>query len=367
MAETLDSLRAQIDALDGEIQRLINQRASLAKQVAEAKQTPDGASRTAGEQSIEYYRPAREAQVLRRVMERNQGPLSAESMARLFREIMSACLALEQTLTIAYLGPAGTFTQAAALKQFGHAVTCVPLTSIDAVFREVAGGAAHFGVVPIENSTEGVIDYTLDMFLRSSLCICGEVELRVHHNLLSNATDLASIRKVYTHQQSLAQCRHWLDTHMPQVERMAVSSNAEAARRAALEPDAAAIASDIAAEIYGLMIHYKNIEDEPDNTTRFIVIGGSRVPPSGKDKTSLLMSTVNQPGSLYRLLQPFAEHNISMSRIESRPSRVSLWHYVFFVDIDGHIADENVAKAIQAVEREAAMLKVLGSYPKAVL
>jgi len=356
----LDQLRQKIDAVDKEIQDLINQRGKLAQQVASAKLSEDA--------NAEFYRPSREAQVLQNVMQRNQGPISNEDMGRLFREIMSICLALEQKLNIAYLGPAGTFTQQAALKHFGHAVDCTPLTSIDAVFREVAAKGAHFGVVPIENSTEGVIDYTLDMFLRSPLQICGEVELRVHHNLLSRHQSVADIKRVYTHQQSLAQCREWLNQNLANAERLAVSSNAEGARRAAEEAGSAAIAGEIAAELYQLNILHKNIEDEPDNTTRFIVIGPPcSVPASGIDKTSLLVSTGNNPGALYRLLKPFSDFDISMTRIESRPSRALRWDYVFFIDIEGHIDNPRVADAVETMRNNAAMLKILGSYPKAAL
>jgi chorismate mutase/prephenate dehydratase len=301
------------------------------------------------------------------ILARNQGPLSGEEMARLFREIMSACLALEQPLRIAYLGPEGTFTQAAALKHFGHSVQTDSHYSIDEVFREVEAGASQYGVVPVENSTEGVITHTLDMFLNSPLKITGEVQLRIHHNLLSTLEALSAVRRVYSHQQSLAQCRGWLDEHLAGVERVAVSSNAEAARLAAQDKEAAAIASRAAADIYGLRVLVANIEDEPDNTTRFIVIGREQVPPSGKDKTSLLLSATNKPGALHQLLSPFAQHGISMTRIESRPSRRGVWEYVFFVDIEGHAADARVAQALDELRNEAAMLKVLGSYPRAIL
>ena len=356
---TLEDLRQHIDAVDEVIQDLINKRGELAQQVASAKLSQD--------ENAEFYRPSREAQVLQNVMQRNRGPISNEDMGRLFREIMSLCLSLEQKLNIAYLGPAGTFTQQAALKHFGHAVDCTPLPSIDTVFREVVSKTAHFGVVPIENSSEGVVDYTLDMFLRSPLKICGEVELRVHHNLLSRHQAVADIKRLYTHQQSLAQCREWLNNNLPNVERLAVSSNAEGARRASTEDGSAAIAGEIAAELYQLNILHKNIEDEPDNTTRFIVVGPCSVPASGNDKTSLLVSTGNNPGALYRLLKPFSDFNISMTRIESRPSRALRWDYVFFIDIDGHVDDPVVAEALDTLRKNAAMLKVLGSYPKALL
>jgi chorismate mutase/prephenate dehydratase len=359
MSDKLADIRKRIDALDEELQRLIGERAQLAKQVAEIKLKHGD--------DVQFYRPEREAEILRKVLERNDGTLPGEEMARLFREIMSACLALEHPLNIAFLGPEGTFTQAAALKHFGHSVQTVPMAAIDEIFREVESGAAQYGVVPVENSTEGVINHTLDMFLQSSLTICGEVELRIHHHLLAAKQDRSKINKLYSHQQSLAQCREWLDAHMSGVERISVSSNAEAARRAKAEQNVAAIAGEVAAEIYGLQVIEANIEDNPDNTTRFLIIGKQSVNPSGDDKTSLLVSAPNKPGSLHRLLKPFADNDVSMTRIESRPSRLANWEYVFFIDINGHVKDEKVAHCLDTVRSDASMFKVLGSYPKAVL
>jgi chorismate mutase/prephenate dehydratase len=355
----LNSIRQRIDAVDDQIQKLLNERASLAQEVARVKLA-------AGEAAV-FYRPEREAQILRRVKESNPGPLGSEEMARLFREIISACLALEQPMKIAFLGPAGTFTQAAAFKHFGHSVTTVPFGAIDEVFREVEAGSTDYGVVPVENSTEGVINHTLDLLLSSPLKICGEVELRIHQNLMSRAGGLAAIKRVYSHSQSLAQCREWLDTHLPAAERIVASSNAEAARIAVEEAGAAAVAGETAAELYGLTILQRNIEDQPDNTTRFLVLGKEGVPPSGRDKTSLLVSTRNKPGALFQLLDPLAKHGISMTRIESRPSRQGMWEYVFFLDIEGHGQEERVAKALSELEQEASLFKILGSYPKAVL
>jgi len=360
--QQLEDIRQRIDALDQELQTLINERARCAQAVAHIKER----SGTGGK--VFFYRPEREAQVLRRILDRNAGPLSAEEMARLFREIMSACLALEQPMKIAFLGPEGTFTQAAALKHFGHSVISVPLGAIDEVFREVESGNAHYGVVPVENSTEGVVNHTLDTFMNSPLQICGEVEQRIHHHLLSREPDIDRIRRVYSHQQSLAQCREWLDAHLPRVERIDVSSNAEAARRAAVEEGGvAAIAGDLAAERYELPALVRNIEDEPDNTTRFLIIGKQSPGPSGKDKTSLLISAPNKPGALYRLLDPLFRHQISMTRIESRPSRRGMWDYVFFIDILGHAEDARVAKALGELDEVSTLLKVLGSYPMAVM
>ncbi|NOX91053.1 MAG: prephenate dehydratase [Gammaproteobacteria bacterium] len=359
MADKLNNIRQEIDLLDEKIQELISERARFAQKVAQVKQIQ-------GVDAV-YYRPEREAEVLREVLARNKGPLSGEDMARLFREIMSACLALEQPLRVAFLGPEGTFTQAAALKHFGQSVYTVPMMSIGEVFREVESAAVNYGVVPVENSTEGVINHTLDMFMQSSLIICGEVDLRVHHYLLGKNQDRSSLKRIYSHQQSLAQCREWLDVHLPGVERVSVSSNATAAQRAAAEEQVAAIASDIAADIYGLETLEANIEDNPDNTTRFLIVGRQPVSPSGDDKTSLLVSTPNKPGALHQLLKPFAENAISMSRIESRPSRLANWEYVFFIDINGHVEDEKVTRCLNALREKTAMLKVLGSYPRAVL
>ncbi len=356
---TLEQLRERIDALDVEIQALLNERAACAWQVAEAKREEDP--------DTVFYRPEREAEVLRLVRERNKGPLPDDEVTRLFREIMSACLALEQPMTIAYLGPEGTFTQAAALKHFGHSVQLKPLSAIDEIFREVEAGSADFGVVPVENSTEGAVNHTLDMFIRSPLKICGEVELRIHHQLLAGGDDIRQVRVVRAHQQSLAQCREWLDANLPGVERVAVNSNAEAAMQAGEDSTVAAIASDAAAETYGLKILAENIEDDPNNTTRFLVIGDRSVGPGGNDITSLMVTVHNEAGALYSLLEPVSRHGVSMTKIESRPSRQSKWDYVFFVDVDGHCEDENVAAALSELESRASMLKVLGSYPKCEL
>lgn len=357
--QQLGEIRERIDALDSQIQALLNKRAAAAQEVARIK--------VASDPDAVFYRPEREAQVLRAVKERNAGPLGGEAMARLFREIMSECLALELPLRVAFLGPEGTFTQAAALKHFGHAVATVPLAAISDVFQEVESGSCHYGVVPVENSSEGVVSHTLDMFLNSPLQICGEVTLRIHHNLLGRSADLSQLTRVYSHQQSLAQCRAWLDRHLPNVERIAVGSNAEAARLAREKPDTAAIAGTAAAELYQLDVLLPNIEDEPGNTTRFLVIGQQAVPPSGDDKTSLLLSTRNEAGGLHRLLEPLAKHGISMSRIESRPSRRGNWDYVFFVDINGHREESDVAAALATLKAQSGMYKELGSYPQAVL
>jgi chorismate mutase/prephenate dehydratase len=354
----LDELRKRIDALDEQIQRLINERAACAREVADVKLAQ-------GEDS-HFYRPEREVAILRRVSERNTGPMPDEEMVRLFREIMSACLALEKQLTIAYLGPEGTFTQAAALKQFGHSVDTLPLDGIDDVFREVEAGTADYGVVPVENSTEGVVRHTLDLFQLSRLHICGEVQLRIHHHLLVSDPD-TDIRQVLAHQQALAQCRSWLEVNLPHAEHVAVASNAEAARLVSKQPGSAAIASENAAELYGLTVKTRNIEDEPDNTTRFLVIGKQAAQRSGNDLTSLLISIRNKPGMLYTMLEHIARHGVSMTRIESRPSRKGVWDYVFFIDVEGHREDAPVAAVLEALEKDAFAVKVLGSYPRAVI
>ena len=361
-SEALGKLRDEIDQIDRDIQRLLNKRAACAQQVAEVKQA------AAGGEQVQYYRPEREAQVLRSVMERNEGPLPDEDMARLFREVMSCCLALERPLEVAYLGPEGTFTHAAALKHFGHFVKSQPLAAIDEVFREVESGQVNYGVVPIENSTEGMVNHTLDSFVDSPLFISGEVKLRIHHNLLSSSVEsLDGVKRVYAHSQALAQCRKWLDSHCPQVERVAVSSNGEAARLASSETGVAAIASEMAAELYSLNALAKNIEDHPDNTTRFLIIGSEVVPASGQDKTSIMVSVKNKPGALYHVLEPFHRHDVSMTRLESRPSNSGTWAYVFYIDFEGHFDDDKVQAVIAEISPEAVEIKHLGSYPVGVL
>lgn len=356
---SLGALRERIDDLDKRILALISDRARVAQQIARVKREQDP--------NAVFYRPEREARVLRGILEKNGGPLNDEEMARLFREIMSACLALEEPLDIAFLGPEGTFTQEAALKHFGHSVKTTPLNSIDEVFREVESGATQYGVVPVENSTEGVVNHTLDMFLQSSLKISGEVELRIHHHLMCAREDMTSIRRVYSHQMSLAQCREWLDANLPQAERVSISSNAEAARRVADTPEFAAIAGDAAAEKYDLKVLRSNIEDHPNNTTRFLIIGRPTVAPSGNDKTTVLVSARNKPGSLHALLEPLSRHGVSMTRIESRPSHCVNWEYVFFLDMEGHAEEANVGEALAELRREADLFTILGSYPRAVL
>ena len=364
--QDITRIRGRIDHVDRELHALLNERARLARAV--------GISKSRAGKLVDFYRPEREAEVLRLVLERNaaarsQGALRDEEVVRLFREIMSACLAQEEPLKVGFLGPEGTFSQTAVHKHFGHSVRALPLASIDEVFHEVEAGNADFGVVPIENSTEGSVNHTLDRFLVSPLQICGEVELRIHQNLMGNLGSLRDVKRVCSHPQSLAQCRQWLNEHLPNAERIPEASNAEAARRARDERGTAAIAGVTAAEVYGLRILANEIEDRPDNTTRFLVIGRRTFGPSGKDRTTLLLSAgdTEAPGALYRLLEPLARNKISLTRIESRPSQRRKWDYVFFIDLDGHVEDAPVKRALAKLKTRASLYRVLGSYPKAVL
>ena len=366
VAPGLEEMRQKIDAVDAQIQALISERARYAKQVGIVK---NGGAEVAVGKTVNYYRPEREAQVLRGVLKRNEGPLKDEEIVRLFREIMSACLAQEEPLKVGYLGPEGTFTQSAVFKHFGHSARALPLATIEEVFHEVEAGSADFGVVPIENSSEGTVNHTLDMFITSPLKICGEVELRIRQHLMGKMDSLDKIVRIASHPQSLAQCRAWLREYLPHAELEVASSNAEGARRARDEVGTAAIAGDAAAEVYGLNKLFADIEDRPDNTTRFFVIGRKLFPPSGDDRTSLLLSTADteDAGALHKLLKPLADDNVNMTRIESRPSHRRKWHYVFFIDVDGHVEDERVARALSRLEKDAQLFRVLGSYPKAVL
>lgn len=351
--DEIGKLRAEIDALDDELLRLLNRRAAAAGRIGELK---------GGAQA---YRPERESEILRRVGRGNPGPLPAERAAAVFREIISACRAMEATIRVAYLGPEGTFSEMALRKQFGQAVTAEPCASIDEVFRAVECGGAEFAVVPVENSAEGAVGRTLDLLLKTPLKICAEIALRVHQNLMRRGAGLDGVRRVYSHAQSLAQCHAWLAQHLPLAERVPVSSNAEAARLAAREPDACAIGAEIAAERYGLVVIAPNIEDDPNNRTRFLVLGQLAPEATGSDATSLVMSAPNRPGAVHALLTPFAKHGVSMSRLESRPMRVGQWEYYFFVDLEGHRSDPPVAASLAELEKLAPFLKILGSYPVA--
>lgn len=352
--DELLNLRKNIDRLDEEILVRLAERACNAQRIGEIKQG-------------NLYRPEREAQVLRRLGEANPGPLPDQAVQRIFREIMSACLALERPLRVAYLGPAGTFSESASRKHFGAAPTFVPLATVDEVFRAVESDNADYGVVPVENSTEGAVGGTLDLLLDNPLQICGEVKLRIHQHLLSKAEGIGAAKRLYSHAQSLAQCHEWLNRSLPAVSRVPVSSNAEAARLAAEDPESCAIAGEAAAELYGLNVLAANIEDVSNNTTRFLVIAHHDAEPSGRDKTSVVCSAANRPGAMHALLAPLAQHGVSMTKLESRPARGGLWEYVFYIDIEGHREDANVAAALKGLNERAGFVKVIGSYPLAVI
>ncbi len=355
----LAQVRAQIDGIDLQIQQLIAERANWAHQVGRAKGKLAAA--------VDYYRPEREAQVLRRVVDRNDGPLADDVLVRLFREVMSACLAQQEPLKIGYLGPEGTFSQQAVYKHFGHSAHGLPLGSIEEVFQEVANGSADFGVVPVENSGQGTIQVTLDLFLTSPLRICGEVELRVHQYLLSRSGRLEDVERIFGHPQALAQAGGWLRTNLPGVEKIPTSSNAEGARRARNADDSAAIAGESAAVVYGLRKIAGPIEDRSDNTTRFLVIGRQAFPPSGNDRTSLLVFIRDRPGALYGVLEPLARRGISMNRIESRPEHGHKWQYAFFIDVAGHCEESPLKDALAEINAAGDEVRVLGSYPVAIL
>ena len=355
MSDDIDKLRREIDGVDDELLKLINKRAALAGRVGALKQ------------GAPAYRPERETEILRRIADSNPGPLAAERVTAVFREVISACRGLEEAIRVIYLGPEGTFSEQAVRQHFGRAVEALPAASVDEAFRRCEARAVQFTVVPVENSTEGVVGRTLDLLLSTPLRICAEIELRVQQNLLAKGT-LKELRRVYSHAQSLGQCDAWLAQHLPGVERVPLASNAEAAQRAANEPGTAAIAGEAAAERYGLTVLARSIEDTPNNTTRFLVLGELDPAPTGKDRTSLVLSAENKPGAVHALLTPLAEHRVSMTRIESRParSRSALWEYVFFIDVEGHQKDAPVAKALAKLRTAAPFLKVLGSYPVAV-
>ena len=369
MSDILKQHRDQIDAIDEQLLKLVNERAKHAREIGNLK---NGGP---------IYRPEREAQVLRRLMEHNGGPLSGEAVTAIFRAVMSNCRALEKELSVAFLGPLGTFSEEAANKQFGGLSAPVQCGSIDEVFRMVESGAVDYGVVPVENSTEGAVGRTLDLLMATNLNICGEIKLPVHHNLVSNVDDISKIKTVYAHSQSLSQCHEWLNINLPKVNREAVASNAEPAKLVSESDsaiydstmqnstghDSAAIASSRAAELFNLNILATNIEDDPKNTTRFLVLSAHDVAASGKDKTSLVIAAQNVPGAVVALLEPLAQHKVSMTKLESRPSKIGMWEYVFFVDIEGHHQDANVASALAELQQRASFLKVLGSYPVAVI
>jgi len=351
--DKLQPLREQIDAIDKQLLDLLNRRARLAQEVGHVK----------AETNAPVFRPEREAQVLRNVAASNPGPLVSTDLQMIFRDIMSACRALEKRITVAYLGPAGTFSEQAVYRQFGHAVNGLPCVSIDEVFRAAESGAAEFGVVPVENSAEGPVSRSLDLLLQSSLLINGEVVLPVQHNLLTKSGKMDGVTRICAHSQALAQCQGWLNQHYPAIERQAVSSNGEAAKMASEDPTLAAIAGEFAGQQYGLAVVQSHIQDDPHNRTRFAVIGRLANAPSGKDQTSLILSVQNRAGAVHNLLAPLAKYDVSMSRFESRPARTGSWEYYFYVDIEGHVRDEKVEQALQELKANAAFFKLLGSYP----
>ncbi len=355
--EELKHIREQIDAVDADLVKLLNRRVRLATRVGEIKHE-------SGEEAV--YRPEREAQILRKVCGISEGPMQDDTLLLLFREIISACRGAESRTRVAVLGPEGTYTQAAAYKHFGRQVETVCAVSIEEVFRMVEAGDVDYGVAPVENSTEGGISNTLDALLNTPVTICGEVILPIRHCLLGSGASVPDIREVLAHPQALGQCRRWLSAHLTGVSLVPVASNAEAARMVAGDATRACIAGEKVAELYGLDILEKGIQDMSGNTTRFLVLGNRRVPPSGRDKSSILLSARNRPGALFDLLQPLARYGVDMTRIESRPARSGLWEYLFFVDITGHHGDEVVAKALAELESNAALFRILGSYPVAV-
>ena len=353
MDKDLKPLRDQIDAIDAQMLELLNRRGQVAQQVGHVKAKTDAP----------IFRPEREAQVLQGVAARNPGPLASADLQTIFREIMSACRALERRVTVAYLGPAGTYSEQAAYQQFGSAIETLSCASIDEVFRAAEAGTADFGVVPIENSTEGAINRTLDLLLQTPLTISGELSIPVHHSLMTHSGTMDGITCICAHSQALAQCQTWLTQNYPNIERRAVASNGEAARIAAEDPSIAAVASEIAGQRYNLQVVKAHIQDDPHNRTRFAVIGRLKTSPSGSDQTSLVFSVKNEAGAVYRMLEPLSKHGVSMTRFESRPARTGSWEYNFFIDLEGHAQDENVARALVELKDHAAFFKLLGSYP----
>ncbi len=352
----LQTLRQRIDAIDDQLLHLLSERAAIAMDVAHAKAP-----------GSPLYRPEREATILRRIQTANTGPLAGDAVARIFREVISNCMALEQPLVIAFLGPEGTFSHAAAAKHFGSAPTFEPHPTIDEVFRVVEAGTANYAVVPVVNSTEGFVGRTLDLSISSPLKVCAEIDFRVQQHLMSREDSLDKITKVYSHSQSLAQTANWLARNLPTAQRVPVASNAEAARLAAETPCSAAIAGELAAQRYDVPILFRNIEDSPNNTTRFWVLGTQDVAASGKDKTSLILSAPNKPGAVVDIIEPLKRHGVSMTHFESRPSPDRLWEYYFFIDVEGHLTDEPVARALTDVRQASSYFKVVGSYPAAVV
>jgi chorismate mutase / prephenate dehydratase len=357
--DKLHDIRDKIDNIDEQVLILLNKRATMAQEVAKIKNTTKDKS---------FYRPEREAQVLDKISILNKGPLKNEAARLVFRQIMSVCLALEKPMQIGFLGPIGTFTQSAAIKHFGNACKTIPYRSINSVFHAVATKQIDYGVVPIENSTEGVVTHTLDSFVDFPVNICAEVTVRVEHNLaISKNNSNNKINRIYSHQQSFAQCRSFIDEFYSNVEKISLSSNAAAAKILSNNKNSAAITSKTAIDLYDLKTIKENIEDNPNNTTRFLIIGTQQVSPSNNDKTSILISSKHQAGALYKLLKPLNTHKVDMTRIESRPLKSTVWQYLFFIDLKGHKEDKNVATALKELKKQSLMFKIIGSYPVAVL
>ncbi len=354
--ERLKPLREQIDAIDAQILELLSQRARVAQEVGHIK----------SQTQAPVFRPEREAQVLRKVADHNPGPLASHDIQTIFREIMSSCRALERRVVVAYLGPSGTFSEQAVYQQFGSAVEGFPCASIDEVFRAAEAGTADFGVVPVENSSEGAVNRTLDLLLQTTLLISGEVAIPVRHSLMSKNGNMDGVQAICAHSQALAQCQAWLNLHYPNIQRLAMASNAEAARRAGEDATLAAIASELAGQQYGLNVVNSSIQDDPHNRTRFAVLGNLQTLPSGRDQTSIVFAVPNKAGAVYTMLAPLAEHGVSMTRFESRPARIGTWEYYFYVDMEGHANDAHVARALAGLRQQAAFFKVLGSYPLCV-
>ncbi len=354
--KNLKKLRKKIDGIDNDILRLLNERANVTLDVGKLK----------SRHAKPTFSPVRETQVYNRLIKLNKkGPLLDETVKAIYREIMSGSLAIQTTLKIAYLGPEATFTHIAALKKFGKSLDKVECKTIADVFAEVERGSAAYGVVPIENSTEGAVNYTLDMFVDSDLKVCSEIYLPIHHNLISKGKELSSIKKIWSHPQVFAQCAKWLEIHMPETKLIPVESTSTAAWYCKNKRSNAAIASKVAAEKYGLNILARSIEDSLHNITRFLVIGKQEVESTGRDKTSIMFTMKDRSGALHDILVPFKKNNINLTKIESRPSKKKAWKYYFFVDLDGHHDDKKVKKALSMLKNKCLLLKILGSYPKA--
>ncbi len=354
--ESIDALRKKIDHVDEKLVELLNERASLAKQIGQTKSL----------NGQEIFVASREKEIFQRISALNRGPLPEKSVRAIYREILSASRSLEAPLNVAYFGPEATYTHMAARERFGSSTNYVPMPGIADVFQEVKQGRADYGVVPIENSTEGVVTHTLDMLVDADVKICAEIILEVHHHLLSRSGQGGAIKNILSHPQALAQCRQWLTANYPKIPLEEVASTAYAAQLAATDPSLAAVASSLAKELYGLETVEANIEDQANNITRFLVIGGQTPRPSGEDKTSIVISVKDEVGVLHRMLDPFARNRINLTKIESRPLKQKPWEYLFFLDLQGHIEEPRIQRAIKKLEKSCLFIKILGSYPSAV-